>query len=1249
MILVPIIFIIITFLIDKINCSDNFLIREISNGKILGTKQYSSNGKIYGYAFRGIPYGLPPIGSLRFKAPLEPKNWSNIKDCTTFKKMCPFSSHFINITYNSEEMSEDCLYLNVYTSKKCLINNDCPVVLYIYGGKYVTGSVKNFNETTLIENFANNKRGIVFVNFNFRSGILGYLVLNQKFNLSMDSNVALHDTISALKWIKKNIISFGGDKNHVTLMGHSSGGVMTSYLYASPRTDGLIHKVIIMSAPHFHVYFKNANEFFGRQTAILAGCANIFTNWNSIGEIEKILDCLRKLDISELSKYDRKVQYNCWQYMGPSSDYGPYSVMQYNWEELSKNKRNIPILIGNGMYELQNGMYLLNSNGSVDINKLKLYCHIFFMYFKFDNPQKFIEECVEEYKNDKLRTIEIADELGIFLSNIILSVDGTKRGSNVFLYQFSYKKEGEAITKQEFILTPNHVSELIYVIGLNKNNFKYKDYKIQESYSRMFTNFIKYSNPSDNEIVFEKFNPKKNNYYHIDFNDNGDIISEMKNNYNEKAINFWLEKIPNKVGSYTPRTSEEEFIKILPIQNEIDKQYVKDIIDNFLHIRKTNYGFVKGYGFYSIPYASPPIGERRFKAPLPPKKWNNIRNSTEFDKSCIWNSARTTRIPNNNMLSEDCLFINIFSGENCLIKGNCSVLLYLHGGKYTYGDSNSLNSEMMIENFVSRDIVVCTINFRLGFLGFSIFNYNLHNLTMNSNVALFDILESLKWINSEIKYFGGNNSDVTVMGHSSGGVINNFLYYSKRTNNLIHKHIIMSGPVKYGHFQDGNQMYSRKIAITCGCAYNTTNWNSTSDVEGVLKCLRSIDAKKIVNSQKFVEETGIDIFSPTFDKGINSFLQFDIDYLIKTKPKRELLIGNTLYEFVEDNLLILCKYLCSLFDFTNNTLAIDACMMEYGNEYYKVLDMTSDVNVFLGNLRQCYENYNNDIDAYLYQFNYDNVNETLDTHYKWLPQHASDIVYITGQHRETFSKVDYIVQEKYSRMFANFIKNSTPSDSEIIFDKFDPTKNNYYIVDFDKNGTMIGGMENNYRKDAVKFWNEKLVNIVGHFESTLHEDKLLKIYPDVVTLTSNVVLKNFTYPKSYYNNNSTKNISSNNNDLKNSPENATDTTFYIIGFMGLFMALIYILIKNCKRPSPYSYQYVRLMIQIEKSSKSNKTIINILSHNATSFYPKILSIPISRYDNQKQLENRLNPVDIITIVGVGLVIFLIIVVCNFKS
>uniref|UniRef100_A0A0K0ET89 Transmembrane protein n=1 Tax=Strongyloides stercoralis TaxID=6248 RepID=A0A0K0ET89_STRER len=79
------------------------------------------------------------------------------------------------------------------------------------------------------------------------------------------------------------------------------------------------------------------------------------------------------------------------------------------------------------------------------------------------------------------------------------------------------------------------------------------------------------------------------------------------------------------------------------------------------------------------------------------------------------------------------------------------------------------------------------------------------------------------------------------------------------------------------------------------------------------------------------------------------------------------------------------------------------------------------------------------------------------------------------------------------------------------------------------------------------------------------------------------------------------------------------------------------------------YNNKSMIIKVEKSSKSNKTIINILSHNATSFYPKILSIPISRYDNQKQLENRLNPVDIITIVGVGLVIFLIIVVCNFKS
>uniref|UniRef100_A0A0N5BIG7 Carboxylic ester hydrolase n=1 Tax=Strongyloides papillosus TaxID=174720 RepID=A0A0N5BIG7_STREA len=536
-----------------------FLIREISNGKLIGKKVYSTNGKIFGYAYTGIPYGSPPVGPLRFKAPLDPNNWDGIRNCTILPKGCfIFRTKSKNILYDTKEMSEDCLYLNVYTSKQCLINGKCPVVLYLYGGKFVTGSVKSFNETSLIENFANDERNIVFVNFNYRGGILGFLALNQKYKLSMNTNAAMYDVIAALKWIKKNVISFGGDKDDVTLMGHSSGGVIASYVYKSPRSKGLINKVIIMSATHRHVHFKDANEFYGRQTAIQAGCASYNTDWNSISQIESTLNCLRNLSLMELSKYSDEVEDSCWEYLGPSSDYESHSFMQYDWKKLSQSRNNIPILIGNAVYELQEGKHLLDSNNKVNIEKLRLYCNNFLSYDEFENPNKFLERCVEEYKNDSKRIIGIGDEKHIFLQNILISNEVTKSGGNVFLYQFSYKKTGEAIKPKNYPLTPHHSTELVYVIGLNKNKFTDKDYKIQEYHSRMYTNFIRNSNPSDNEIIFEKYDPEKNNYYNVDFNDNGDTISEMKDKYNEKALNFWLKS----VGEYGHRMSEDGHIVI---------------------------------------------------------------------------------------------------------------------------------------------------------------------------------------------------------------------------------------------------------------------------------------------------------------------------------------------------------------------------------------------------------------------------------------------------------------------------------------------------------------------------------------------------------------------------------------------------------------------------------------------------------------------------------------------------------------
>uniref|UniRef100_A0A0K0EVZ9 Carboxylic ester hydrolase n=1 Tax=Strongyloides venezuelensis TaxID=75913 RepID=A0A0K0EVZ9_STRVS len=567
-----VILIISIFLTFYVYSSDNFLVRDTSNGKVIGTKVFSTNGEIYGYAYRGIPYGAPPIGSLRFKAPVEPSDWDGIKDCTTLPKSCPIISNDNKDLFNLNDMSEDCLYLNVYASEECLLYGKCPVVLYIYGGRFVGGNVKKFNEQTLIENFANNNRNVIFINFNFRSGILGFMALNQKFELSMDTNTALHDALTVLNWIQKNIKSFGGDRNNVAVMGHSSGGVIASYLYASPRTRGLINKVILMSSVHRHVKFRDANEFYGRQTSIQAGCANYYTNWDSRDEIETTLNCLRNLSLVELTEYTREVEAACWWYMGPSSDYGPYSFMLYDWDKLSKLKPNIPILIGNSIHEKQNGKYLLNIDGTVNLEKLKLYCNTFNSFYHFKDQQMFIDECVNEYKSDNIRIIGISDEQEIFLSNILLARDAIKAGSNVFLYQFTYNKSGEAVHQKSYPLLPHHSTELSYIIGLGKNIFTHKDYKIQDYHSRMFTNFIKNSNPSDGEIIFDKYDLRRNNYYNVDFDDNGGIIGEMKDNFKYEAINFWLKKIPSKVGSYNQRTSEERLINFLPLQNEIIHQ-----------------------------------------------------------------------------------------------------------------------------------------------------------------------------------------------------------------------------------------------------------------------------------------------------------------------------------------------------------------------------------------------------------------------------------------------------------------------------------------------------------------------------------------------------------------------------------------------------------------------------------------------------------------------------------------------------
>ncbi|MGE0104948.1 MAG: carboxylesterase/lipase family protein [Blastocatellales bacterium] len=201
--------------------------------------------------FKGIPYAAPPTGELRWRPPQPPAKWDGVRQADKFSDSCmqiltrsrnPWTKEFMV----QNDASEDCLCLNVWTGAKLSAAEKRPVLVWIHGGGFTEGSgeVVTYDGTELA------KKGLVVVTINYRLGVFGFLShpdLTAESPEKSSGNYGLLDSIAALKWVRDNIASFGGDPGNVTVAGQSAGAIAVHVLLASPLAKGLFHRAIAES------------------------------------------------------------------------------------------------------------------------------------------------------------------------------------------------------------------------------------------------------------------------------------------------------------------------------------------------------------------------------------------------------------------------------------------------------------------------------------------------------------------------------------------------------------------------------------------------------------------------------------------------------------------------------------------------------------------------------------------------------------------------------------------------------------------------------------------------------------------------------------------------------------------------------------------------------------------------------------------------------------------------------------------
>lgn len=272
--------------------SDKLRVTLPHGGSLVGRYLNSFSGRGI-LAFVGVPYAKPPLGELRFKAPLPFGGWTGDRTAITDAPLCIQRDPY----RRDMELSgvEDCLQLNVYVPEHPASSAaPLPVMVFFHGGGWQCGSGSRFfyGPDFLLEH------DVIYIGANFRLGPLGFLSTEQE---NCPGNNGLKDQNLVLRWIQENIAAFGGDPTSVTVFGESAGGASGTYHMMSPLSKGLFHRVISQSGVNLDAWAQPAHPGVARNRSVqlgqMLGCPQ-----GERQDFRGMIDCLRGVSADEVTK-----------------------------------------------------------------------------------------------------------------------------------------------------------------------------------------------------------------------------------------------------------------------------------------------------------------------------------------------------------------------------------------------------------------------------------------------------------------------------------------------------------------------------------------------------------------------------------------------------------------------------------------------------------------------------------------------------------------------------------------------------------------------------------------------------------------------------------------------------------------------------------------------------------------------------------------------------------------------------------
>ena len=472
---------------------------KINNGAIEGL--YDTKTGIQTYF--GIPFAKPPVGDLRWRAPQPMGNWTGVKETKKFSPRPMQKIVFGDMGSRSNGLSEDCLYLNVWTPAKRTDKN-LPVLLYFYGGGNSAGDASEPRYDG--ESMA--KKGIVVITCNYRLNIFGFLShpeLSAETPYKGSGNYGMLDQVAAMKWVNANIAAFGGDPKKVTIAGESAGSIGVSYQMASPLAKNLIAGAIGESGAGINPTMAPV----------------------SLQEAEKIgLEFVKKSGANSIKQMRTMSSKDIYEIFDESKLFG-FSVVIDNYflskklPEIfaAKQQAQVPLLLGWNSAELPGGVFM-QGQPYKEVN--------------------YIDRVKKEYPTDHEEVFKLyphGSEREIELSATALSADRFisystwkwfdlhRNNSSQPVYRYLYSKlrppladknlasglAGGTVKKDDNAPKPPvavgapHACEIEYCMGnlhlIKDYAWTADDYKVSDTMLNYFANFIKTGNPNGQKLA----------------------------------------------------------------------------------------------------------------------------------------------------------------------------------------------------------------------------------------------------------------------------------------------------------------------------------------------------------------------------------------------------------------------------------------------------------------------------------------------------------------------------------------------------------------------------------------------------------------------------------------------------------------------------------------------------------------------------------------------------------------------------